>query len=263
MDIVKSNVLIDGAGHACLADFGLLGIISDGTNHASSSSLPHGGTLRWMSPELFCPEKFGLEDSRRTERSDCYALGMVIYEVLSGKMPFHSCGDLAVVVKVSGGERPERPQGAGGEWFTDGLWRILERCWAHNPDSRPRIEDVLQCLENIPRFRTSLSRVVENPPTMDSPAWNPSEPDAEGNTEESETSSPSQSSQTLPPTGNADDKIRMSTLPDPFIVLHCEVTNNRDFGAYVKDLGEPDLEDPVAVLERVGWTRHLGAGFSN
>ena len=261
MDIVKNNVLIDEAGHACLADFGLLAIISDGTSHASSSSLPNGGTLRWMSPELFCPEKFGLEDSRRTERSDCYALGMVIYEVLSGQMPFHSCGDLAVVVKVSGGERPEWPQGAGGEWFTDGLWRILERCWAHNPDGRPRIEDVLQCLEDIPRFRTSLSRVVANPPTMYSPAWNSSELDAEGNTEESETSS--QSSQTLLPTGNADDEIRMSTLPDPFIVLHYEVTNNRDLGVYVKDFGESDLEDSVAALERVGWTRHLGTGFSD
>ena len=60
-----------------------------------------------------------------------------------------------------------------------------------------------------------------------------------------------------------DDKIHMSTLPDPFIVLHYEVTNNRDFGAYVKNPAESDLEDSVAVLERVGWTRHLGTGFSN
>jgi serine/threonine protein kinase len=254
MDIIKSNVLVDEAGRACLADFGLLGIISDGANHASSSSLPHGGTLRWMSPELFCPEDFGLEDSRRTERSDCYALGMVVYEVLSRQMPFHSCGDLAVVVKVSGGERPKRPQGVEGEWFTDGLWRILEHCWAHNPDDRPRVEDVLQCLEDVPRFWTSLSRAVANPPTMDSLVRNSSEPDAEGNTEESETPSPSQSSQTLPPTGDTDDKILMSTLPDLFLVPHYEVKNNLGSGAYVKNLGQLVLVDSVAVLERVGWT---------
>lgn len=144
----------------------------------------------------------------------------------------------------------------------DGLWRILEHWWAHNLDSRPRIEDVLQCLEDIPTFRTSLSWVVESLPTMDSPTWNSSEPDAGGNTEESEISSPSQHPR-FSRRQVTDDKIHMSTLPDPFIVLHYEVTNNRDFGAYVKNPAESDLEDSVAVLERVGWTRHLGTGFSN
>ena len=40
-----------------------------------------GGTSRWMSPELLVPEQFGIEDDRPTRQSDCYALGMVIYEV--------------------------------------------------------------------------------------------------------------------------------------------------------------------------------------
>ena len=73
-----------------------------------------GGAFRWMSPELFDPEKFGLKDSRRTKRSDCYALGMVIYEVLSRRVPFHQHADFAVVVRVGKGERPGRPQGGEG-----------------------------------------------------------------------------------------------------------------------------------------------------
>jgi len=40
-----------------------------------------GGTFEWMSPELLDPEKFGMKDRRPTKQSDCYALGMVIYEV--------------------------------------------------------------------------------------------------------------------------------------------------------------------------------------
>ena len=43
-----------------------------------------GGTYRWMSPELLYPERFGISQSegdRPTRQSDCYALGMVIYEV--------------------------------------------------------------------------------------------------------------------------------------------------------------------------------------
>ena len=47
-------------------------------------SFTGGGTCRWMSPELLDPERFGIpesEDDRPTRQSDCYALGMVIYEV--------------------------------------------------------------------------------------------------------------------------------------------------------------------------------------
>jgi serine/threonine protein kinase len=47
-------------------------------------SFTSGGTRRWMSPELLDPEMFGIlpsEGDRPTRQSDCYALGMVIYEV--------------------------------------------------------------------------------------------------------------------------------------------------------------------------------------
>jgi len=47
-------------------------------------SFTGGGTRRWMSPELLDPERFRIpesEDDRPTRQSDCYALGMVIYEV--------------------------------------------------------------------------------------------------------------------------------------------------------------------------------------
>lgn len=44
-------------------------------------SFTAGGTSRWMSPELLDPERFGASDDRPTKESDCYALGMVIYEV--------------------------------------------------------------------------------------------------------------------------------------------------------------------------------------
>ncbi|KAF9780755.1 kinase-like domain-containing protein, partial [Thelephora terrestris] len=101
------------------------------------------GTCRWMGPELFNPEKFGLKDCRPTKSSDCYALGMVVYEVLSGQVPFHRYGDYSVILKVSEGERPERPQGAKGPWFGDDIWNLLRHCWEASPSDRPRIKDVL------------------------------------------------------------------------------------------------------------------------
>ena len=107
----------------------------------NESSSGRGGTTRWMSPEL-------LEDSQHTVHSDCYALGMVIYEVLSGLVPFHpQQGDPAVVKKVLDGERPERPQGGEGRWFKDEIWDLLERCWKHEPSDRPSAQDVLECLD--------------------------------------------------------------------------------------------------------------------
>ena len=54
-------------------------------------SFTGGGTRRWMSPELLDPERLGIpesEDNRPTRQSDCYALGMVIYEVGVGAIIF-------------------------------------------------------------------------------------------------------------------------------------------------------------------------------
>ena len=149
MPPTKVNILIDQDGHARLADFGLLTIVSDHTNFMSSSSAPSGGTTRWMSPELLHPEQFGLDHGRPTKESDCYALGMVIYEVLAGQVPFAPWKDYIVTQKVVNGERPGRPEGVKGLWFTDHLWRILCLCWEMDVRLRPRIEVVGECLEQV------------------------------------------------------------------------------------------------------------------
>ena len=253
-DPVKTNILIDETGHACLADFGLVAIISDGTSHASSSSFTPGGTFRWMSPELFYPEDFGLKDSRRTERSDCYALGMVIYEVLSGQVPFSPHHTCTIAVRVSRGERPEQPQGAEREWFGNGVWEVLECCWTPEPDDRPRIGDVLQRLEEVSGLWIPFSRLATNPPTADSLARNSSDTDTEGSTEESEASSPSQSLQTVLQKGEADDEISVFAPPDELIDPHYEVTNNWHPGTYTNNSSESGPGESLAVMDGVGWT---------
>jgi len=96
-----------------------------------------------MSPERIAPEQFGFKNSRPTISSDCYALGMVIYETISGNVPFHKDTDLTVSVKVVvKGEHPPR-----GTKFTKSLWGMLERCWASKPHRRPSIRDVFRHLE--------------------------------------------------------------------------------------------------------------------
>ena len=141
---IKANVLIDEDGHARLADFGLLTIVSDSTTSSSSRS---AGTTRWMSPELLDPDRFGFKNSRPTKESDCYALGMVILEVLTGRVPFPRYTGLVVMRKVVDGERPGRPQGAEAAWFTNDLWGTLEQCWSPQPNVRPTVEFISECLE--------------------------------------------------------------------------------------------------------------------
>jgi len=158
--------LVDRTCRARLADFGLLTSIPDST---ILSSFTPGGTPRWMSPELLDPE---IEVHRRTIYSDCYALGMVMYEVLSGHIPFYRYANLVVVGKVVKGEHPERPRGREGVWFTDDLWKVLEHCWWSQPEGRPSTEDVLLCLENVSRFWTPPSpRPSTAPSTTGSPTW--------------------------------------------------------------------------------------------
>jgi len=92
---LKANILINKRRRACIADFSLSTITGVTTRAAGGSqaslisndtlmSFTDGGTRRWMSPELLHPERFGIPESegnRPTRQSDCYALGMVIYEV--------------------------------------------------------------------------------------------------------------------------------------------------------------------------------------
>ena len=157
---IKANILVDQTCHARLADFGLLTVISDPANILPSSSYAPGGTARWMSPERISPEDFGCKTSRPSISSDCYSLGMVIYEIISGNVPFHKDIDFAVFVKVLRGARPPREEG-----FPNNLWNMMERCWMPPPSDRPSVGDVLQCLE-ICSDRTG----ERNPPaTMSNP----------------------------------------------------------------------------------------------
>jgi hypothetical protein len=160
---LKANILIDGTSHACLTDFGLLTIASDATDVTCSNTFVEGGTFRWMSPELLLPEELDPKDRRPTKSSDCYALGMVVYEVLSGQKPYFGYGNPAAVVRIHKGERPVRPRGVAGGWFTDDIWNLLEGCWERSPGDRPRVEMVFRCLEVSRSWTPPL--MVADPPT--------------------------------------------------------------------------------------------------
>lgn len=140
-DLRGVNILIDNNGNARLTGFSQVKVPSE--QLTMKMPPPAGGIVPWTSPELLVPENFGLKESLPTKESDCYALGMVVYEVLSGRGPFETHRDLQVVHMVLDGVRPERPNGNEGVLFTDEIWGMLELCWKSQPGDRPSAKRIL------------------------------------------------------------------------------------------------------------------------
>jgi len=65
-----------------IADFGLMSIMKDTDTVLDTHTSVGGiGTPRWSAPELLDPPVFGFNVCRPSKESDCYSLGMTIYEV--------------------------------------------------------------------------------------------------------------------------------------------------------------------------------------
>lgn len=61
-----------------------------------------------------------------------------------------------IVVEISKGTRPEKPEDAARFGFTDRLWEIVEQCWSTDRDARPTLDAVLSSLrEAAPRWQVA------------------------------------------------------------------------------------------------------------
>jgi len=148
-DLKGGNILINQSGRACLADFGLSTVVGPDANldsfgpellDVNQGEMARSRRARWMSPEY-------LESRRPTEESDIYALGMVIYEVLCGAIPFYNLWLVREVMEeIMKGGRPAKPENATSLGFASGLWEIVEQCWLTDTDARPTLGAVLSCL---------------------------------------------------------------------------------------------------------------------
>ncbi|KAF9648137.1 kinase-like protein [Thelephora ganbajun] len=146
-DLKGANILVDNTGNAHVADFGLMTTIDLSTSILSETVISSGGTVCWMSPELLDPPCFD-SDGLPTRESDCYALGMVIYEVLTGLRPFHHLRAFSPVPAVLRGERPEEPLEAESLGFSFALWELVQLCWSESSSTRPTARQLFDCLSS-------------------------------------------------------------------------------------------------------------------
>jgi eukaryotic-like serine/threonine-protein kinase len=123
-DVKPQNVLIDPEGRAKVTDFGIArSLESDGLTKTGRVL----GTTDYVSPE----QAMGTEVDAR---SDVYSLGILLYEMLTGKVPFEAETVVGVAMKHVNERMPdvqlERPE------VSSALAAAIERATSKNPDSR-------------------------------------------------------------------------------------------------------------------------------
>ena len=121
-DIKPGNLLLDAEGVVWITDFGLAHRVDEGELFATGSA----GTLRYMAPE----QLEGYSD----ERSDVYALGLTMYEVLTLNAPYGESNSSQILARIAKAEF-ERPRKLIPD-IPRRLERIILKATARNPDQR-------------------------------------------------------------------------------------------------------------------------------
>lgn len=151
LDIKPKNVLIDEACQPRLIDFGLSRL-----RHAWSdgSDDPKGGTLAYMAPE-----QARQEAERIGQRSDIFALGGVLYSLLTGRPPFTGASTAEIWDKAQRGDFDRSALRSAG--VSRRLERICLRALATDPADRPatadELADALDRYVRLPRRLVGLA----------------------------------------------------------------------------------------------------------
>ena len=125
-DVKPDNILLEaGTGRALVTDFG----IAHGGGHAGPATGPGQvmGTAHFMSPEQAAGEPLD-------GRSDLYALGVVGYLAVSGRLPFEASNLPALLVRQATEAPPSVLRAAPG--LPPALGTVIDRCLARDPDGR-------------------------------------------------------------------------------------------------------------------------------
>ena len=152
-DIKPGNILLCEDGRATVADFGI-------AMSAYSEKLTATGQVIG-SPHYISPEQAAGKGSR--SESDVYALGVVLYELLTGRPPFDADNATAIAI-AHVDEKPEAPSARGAE-VDEALDALVLRCLAKDPAARyPNGTALAAALERAVPAIAGIAPVVADEP---------------------------------------------------------------------------------------------------
>ncbi len=160
-DLKPSNILITASGSVKVIDFGLARISDSELTIVAVTKTGHFvGTPLYMSPEQFCPGNQLID-----ARSDLYSLGVVLYQMLTGRLPYHV--DVKSVIEIANIilNEPPQPLSRVDTKFRGDLeiivGKTLEKDPAHRYQSLAALADDLQ------RFLDGLPISAKRPGAID------------------------------------------------------------------------------------------------
>ena len=148
-DIKSQNILLTATGEAKVADFGI-------ARAADATTISHPGdilgTAKYMSPEQAA-------DKPATPKSDLYSFGVVLYEMLTGKLPYTAESPVAVSMKHL--NEPLRPPKELNPEMPEDLNVLVTMLLAKDPEDR--YESAAELAEDLRRMCDELSPVAAGP----------------------------------------------------------------------------------------------------
>jgi len=148
-DLKPQNIMIDREGKARIMDFGI-------ARSLKAKGITGAGVIIGT-PEYMSPEQ--VEGKEVDQRSDLYSLGVILYEMLTGRVPFEGDTPLSIAVKHKT-EAPQDPRTLNAQLPLD-LSQLILKCLEKDKKNRPQnAEEILSQLSKIEQEVPAAERVL-------------------------------------------------------------------------------------------------------